>query len=81
MHGTYKRDGEPGPDVMIVGTWGGNQPHLTFLEDPALTFCGVETSGPTRTWFALTGCKRCATSARKKGISAVTDVDGDMCLI
>jgi hypothetical protein len=44
-------------------------------------FGGVETSWPSRTWFALAGCKRCAKSARKKGIAAITDVDGDMCLI
>ena len=78
---SHQHSGEHGPDILIVDTLGGNQPHLALLDDPYVTFCGVETSGPSRTWFALTGCKRCAASARKKGIAAVTDVDGDMCLM
>lgn len=81
MNTSHKRDGEHGPDILIVDTWGGNQPHLALLDDPYVTFCGVETSGPSRTWFGLTGCKRCTASARTKGIAAVTDVDGDMCLM
>lgn len=81
MNTSHLSTGEHGPDILIAGTWGGTVPHLALLEDPYLTFCGVETSGPSQTWFGLTGCKRCAKSARKKGIAAVTDVDGDMCLI
>lgn len=81
MNTSHHTSGEHGPDILVVDTLGGNQPHLALLDDPYLTFCGVETSWPSRTWFALTGCKRCAKSARKKGIAAITDVDGDMCLI
>lgn len=81
MNTSHHTSGEHGPDILVVDTWGGTQPHLALLDDPYLTFCGVETSGPSRTWFALTGCKRCATSARKKGIAGIKDVDSDMCLI
>jgi hypothetical protein len=81
MNTSHQRDAEQGPDILIVDTLGGNQPHLALLDDPYVTFCGVETSGSSRTWFGLTGCKRSAASARKKGIAAVTDVDGDMCLM
>lgn len=81
MNTSHERSGEHGPDILIVDTPGGTRPHLALLDDPYISFCGVETSGPSRTWFALTGCKRCAAAARKKGIAAVTDVDGDMCLM
>jgi hypothetical protein len=66
---------------LIVDTWDGNQPHFALLDHPYITFCGVETSGPSQTWFGLTGCKRCRSSAHKNDIAAVTDVDGDMCLM
>lgn len=81
MYTSHLTNGEPGPDLLIVDTPGGIQPHLALLDEPRMTFCGVETAGPSRTWFGLTGCKRCSKSARKKGFAAVTDVDGDMCLI
>jgi hypothetical protein len=81
MNTSHEHSGEHGPDILIVDTPGGTRPHLALLDDPYISFCRVETSGPSRTWFALTGCKRCATAARKKGIAAVTDVDGDMCLV
>jgi hypothetical protein len=81
MNTSHHTSGEHGPDILVVDTSGGTQPHLALLDDLTLTFCGVESSWPSRTWFVLTGCKRCTKSARKKGIAAVTDVDGDMCLI
>jgi hypothetical protein len=81
MNTSHQASGEHGPDILIVATCGDTRPHLTLLDDPHLTFCGVETSGPSRKWFALTGCQRCAKSARNKGIAAITDVDGDLCLV
>ncbi|MEO5779140.1 MAG: hypothetical protein ABIO34_06330 [Arthrobacter oryzae] len=81
MNTSHQRSGDNGPDILIVDTRGCIQPHLALLDDPYVTFCGKETSGPSRTWFGLTGCKRCAASARRKSIAAVTDVDGDMCLL
>jgi hypothetical protein len=56
MNTSYQRSGEHGPDILVVDTLGGFQPHLALLDDPYFTLCGVETSGPSRTWFALTGC-------------------------
>jgi hypothetical protein len=56
MNTSHQRSGEHGPDILVVDTLGGFQPHLALLDDSYVTFCGVETSGPSRTWFALTGC-------------------------
>jgi hypothetical protein len=81
MTTSHKRDGEYGLEITIVLTRAGYQPHLALLDDPYVTFCGLDAHFPSPTWFGLIGCRRCSASARKKGIAAVTDIDGDMCLI
>ena len=64
-------------DVFIFDTRAGLAPHLVWSTTPGKTFCGLEPSRPSRTWFALAGCGKCRKSAVAAGIAMITDVDGE----
>jgi hypothetical protein len=49
MNTSHLRSGGHGPDIVIVKTPTGIQPHLAFRDDPYVTFCSVETFGLSRT--------------------------------
>lgn len=69
--------------VSIVGASSGPRVHL--VEDRILhtdaeprSLCGVKASTPTRSVFALNGCKRCCKAALKAGLTRVIDVNGEV---
>lgn len=68
-------------ELVVVDSPGGIQPHLadaaTLMDPDASTLCGNMIGRPSRTWFALAGCKRCARSALCAGDTALVDVDGE----
>ena len=67
--------GAPAPDVVVVDTRGGTRPHLAWTPGD-VTFCGLAVDRPSRTWFELTGCRKCARAGRAHGLVEVTDVGG-----
>lgn len=67
-------------EVLVVNTATGPTPHLTWASSSSgsETFCGRPVHHVSRTWFALTGCKRCLTAARRQDLARITDVDGSL---
>lgn len=72
----YGPDGKRTQDVCVANTAGGNFTHLTLSSHIQKTLCGQTSSHISRAWFLLSGCKRCAKAALKRGIAKVTDTDG-----
>lgn len=61
--------------MVVVDTRGGTRPHLAWAPGE-VTFCGLAADRPSRTWFELTGCAKCARAGRSHGLVEITDVGG-----
>lgn len=43
---------------------------------PPRSLCGVEMVRPGASWFALSGCRRCAAYGLKRDLAEIIDTDG-----
>ncbi|MFF2842416.1 hypothetical protein [Paenarthrobacter sp. NPDC057981] len=74
----YGPDWKRTQDIMVVNTAGGTSTHLALKSALFTTLCGQKTGGVARSWFLLSGCKKCSKAALKQGIATITDTDGTL---
>lgn len=74
----YGQDWKRTQDVMVVNTVGGTSTHLALKSVVVTTLCGQKTGAVARSWFLLSGCKKCSKTALKQGIATITDTDGTL---
>ena len=62
----------------MVNTAGGTSTHLALNSALVTTLCGQKTGAVARSWFLLSGCKKCSRAAIKRDIATITDTDGTL---
>jgi hypothetical protein len=78
-------DSSPSPKlhatgIAVAASQGGTSPHLvdlTTAETSSLCGVSIDFKAPCA-WFGVSGCKKCAKTAIRRGLSEINDIDGEV---